>query len=640
MNKLLKKAIQSCCALPITAGMLCLFNCSESKNIVLNNEPTEYISISGAKKLEKGFSSKYFAYIAHQKNSEQFIWKISNERIAKIQSITDNTCEIMPLRLGRAYLTATLLNNPNVATTIQFNVTTPRPRHLIIHGETVAYVNEDQTYTVEYDPEECVEGVKWSVESKSEEEIADITEEGILLPKNKGDVTIKATSKVDDSVVATLDVNIKEERPTAMKIVGPNIIAIGQTVVYTCKCDPQEATQNVIWTLSSDQKYTGQATIEDNGTLTPISEGTVGLIATSTVKPELSTLLEIRIANDVYKVTFSETIGQGFSFSGNPCVITGDDYRATFKSSTAKTKSGVTVPSHKELKNTDIEVLIFNEESYVPSTNFSLVRNILTIPHDAITGDIKINLLGAEISDLMLWEDLRAFSDEDAKTEDKEEAKKSFQVGDYKMVTHKGKEVGYARIIDFYHNQYTAEEKVALATFAFELYKSNEPFGDEYKFDDNASDSVPCFYGSSSLKNRLSALSLDSIDNFSREVEVSIQTEDEKKETKYLRYFLISGKELTNVYPQDLAGHYGLELGYQYAYYTDNYISSRDMWGKIHLDRAGNFFVRSCASWQSEYDPETPRIEELYLVRIEESKSEYSYVSNTSKAHICPLFCI
>lgn len=641
MKHLFKKVAKSLYVLPAFVGMFYLCNCSKNSSQLLKSEEQEYISIIGTKKPEKGFVSKYIARTTHQKNDEKFNWKIINENIAKIQSTTNNTCEIMPLRLGRTYLTAVLSDNPNVATTIQISVVKPNPRHITIHGETTLYVNEDQTYTVQYEPEECIEGVDWSIESETGDKIAEINKSGVLSPYAVGNATVVATSKADKTIISTLDITINQERPTSMKIVGPNIITTTTPVNYVCKCEPTEATQDVTWSLSTDPKYTGRATISDDGTLTPISKGIICLIAQSNIKPELSSSLEIRIAENVYNVVLSNTIGQSYFFYGNPCVIEGDDYGATFKSTTHKITSGITVPTHSELKKKDLEVLILNGEKYIPLTDFSLVHNVLTIPHEAITGDIKINLLGAEISDFMSWEELKSISDEDIKTDDKQEAKKLFQVGDYKMVTHKGKDVSFARLIDFYHNQFTTSEGTkTFAPFTFEMYQSNEPFGKASKFDSQAFKDAPCYFHRSSLSNTLSTLSIDSLDSFVRDVEISVQNKKRDKTTAIMRYFIMSGLELTGNHPMDQADYYALEQGSQYIYYSDDYISYRNMWERIHLDRNNHFFIRSCATDESEYDPETPRIVWFYVVIIEKDKSKFSYVETTTKSYICPLFCI
>ncbi|MCQ3914225.1 MAG: hypothetical protein MJ201_00025 [Mycoplasmoidaceae bacterium] len=97
-----------------------------------------------------------------------------------------------------------------------------------------------------------------------------------------------------------------------------------------------------------------------------------------------------------HDVTMAHTIGTGFTLASHR-ITHGQTHRFRFVSSTYKIGDR-DFPTHKYLKKSDLEI-IYDGDNII--NDCSLSNNEMTIPAKYCDRDIKINVLGGEISDII-----------------------------------------------------------------------------------------------------------------------------------------------------------------------------------------------------------------------------------------------
>ena len=181
-------------------------------------------------------------------------------------------------------------------------VTPPEPEVILptaieISGETEVKVNKVILLTVSYTPEEATKGVTWE---SSDPSIATVTK-GSVLGVAEGKVTITATSTADTNVKATFEVTVIKndetgpvtEAPTAITVsVTAEEVEVGYKLTARATVEPQGASQNVTWESTKPEV----ATIDENGKILGVSEGTTYIIAYSKVDPSIkSSRVKIKV---------------------------------------------------------------------------------------------------------------------------------------------------------------------------------------------------------------------------------------------------------------------------------------------------------------------------------------------------------
>ena len=143
---------------------------------------------------------------------------------------------------------------------------------ITITGEDTIYGASQYTATVfpDYISDKTV---TWSIDNK---DIATIDQNGMVTPVTAGTVTITATATDGSGVFATKEITVKK--------MAESIAIVGETEIfeptqYTATILPDYTTnQNVIWSVSDDRL----ATVDENGLVTPLKNGTIVLTATTT----------------------------------------------------------------------------------------------------------------------------------------------------------------------------------------------------------------------------------------------------------------------------------------------------------------------------------------------------------------------
>lgn len=145
-----------------------------------------------------------------------------------------------------------------------------------VAGANTVQVGTPAAYTATILPADATDkSITWSVNNVSGE--ATINQNGILTPVSPGSVQVVA--KAHNDVQGTRTVTITAGRiPVSMvTITGAANVALNKTATYIAQVQPLDATDpSVLWSVSPG---TGSAEINQNGQLTPLTEGTVTVVA-------------------------------------------------------------------------------------------------------------------------------------------------------------------------------------------------------------------------------------------------------------------------------------------------------------------------------------------------------------------------
>ena len=179
---------------------------------------------------------------------------------------------------------------------------------IIINGEDIEDGGTSQMRAEVFPSTAENKAITWSV---SDETVATITNNGLLKAVSNGSVTVIAEAQDNSGVSSTKDITVSGITVPDVLVesitVSGNDITNGQAQNYTAEVFPANATNTeVSWSVSDD----AIATINSEGLLTPLNNGTVKVIATSKDPNAISGELEITISgfSNVDGVTSSEEL--------------------------------------------------------------------------------------------------------------------------------------------------------------------------------------------------------------------------------------------------------------------------------------------------------------------------------------------
>lgn len=163
------------------------------------------------------------------------------------------------------------------------------------------YPGETATLTVTVTPEEATDkSVTWEIDSGSE--YATLSADGVLTAKAAGVVVVKATTKDGSDISAFYTITVKSVPASSITISGDKEVTAGGKITLTATVKPEDADQNVTWTVESGERF---ASISADGVLTAVAPGEVVVKATAkdgsgvsatytvTVKPVMVTSITI-----------------------------------------------------------------------------------------------------------------------------------------------------------------------------------------------------------------------------------------------------------------------------------------------------------------------------------------------------------
>ncbi|MBW4258519.1 DUF3494 domain-containing protein [Methanobacterium sp. YSL] len=133
---------------------------------------------------------------------------------------------------------------------------------------------------------------------------ASIDENGLVTALSNGTITVKAISESNPLIQDTMVITISHQEVlvSAIEINSADqaviIDTLGGTLQFSSIVLPENAEdKSVIWSIENG---TGEATIDQNGLVTAVSDGTVLVVVTSVNSPGVEAFMEITISNQVF----------------------------------------------------------------------------------------------------------------------------------------------------------------------------------------------------------------------------------------------------------------------------------------------------------------------------------------------------
>lgn len=229
------------------------------------------IKIIGKTILEVG-EEYSFTYELSKETAKEVCWTSSDSTILKIDK--DGKCTA--LKQGSVEIICTIGEN-----TSKFNVNVTSKEDIKIEGTDTLVVGDSLPLKCNYD---CI----WE---SSDNKVATINELGELTALQEGTVTITAYDKTNSHNTATFEITVLPLKPTDIVIEGPNKLFINDEYDLVVTTKPELASSKVGFS-TSDVKV---ATVNKEGHITAISEGTVVIKVYSLVDNKIYSTLTIEV---------------------------------------------------------------------------------------------------------------------------------------------------------------------------------------------------------------------------------------------------------------------------------------------------------------------------------------------------------
>lgn len=135
--------------------------------------------------------------------------------------------------------------------------------------------------------------------SSSDESIATVSDRGVVTGLKAGEVTITVSLVIEPLCRATIDITVEQAvTPTSITIDSVDAVQwAGQTLQLNATVTPDEAYAIVNWTSDNEDV----ATVDENGLVTFIEEGEVGITATSAMDATVSDNVIFRVKRGFFR---------------------------------------------------------------------------------------------------------------------------------------------------------------------------------------------------------------------------------------------------------------------------------------------------------------------------------------------------
>ncbi len=263
-----------------------------------NSNPTvqpESITLAPASlDLVKGNSQTVTATVLPAGASQKVNWKTNNDTVATV-----NNGVVYAVGKGSTTITVTSAVNPEIETTLNVTVKEPELQSLRISPDSLSLV-EGGSYqlTVIASPAGASNSVEWS---SDKDEVATVSPIGLVTAGSKGSATITATSTVNNSVKATINVTVTEQvapPPTLASLtISPDRLSLtrGETAQLMVTASPAGTSNSVTWKSQND----GVATVDQSGLVKAVTAGIATITATSTVNSNITQSITVTVTEKV-----------------------------------------------------------------------------------------------------------------------------------------------------------------------------------------------------------------------------------------------------------------------------------------------------------------------------------------------------
>ncbi|MDE5828965.1 MAG: Ig-like domain-containing protein [Duncaniella sp.] len=256
--------------------------------------------------IEKGANITLTAKIEPEDATEtDLTWTSSNEKVATV----DEKGEITALSAGSTIITATTTNG--LTASCELTVIVPVSGLILNESEASIEIGKSITLSATVEPDDATEiKLIWS---SSNEEVATVDEEGVVTAVAVGEaiITVTAHNGISASCVVTVKPIVAEDitlNHTSLELIE------GDTEILTVTVAPENTTDKTVTWISSDNEV---ATVDDNGRVTAIAEGTSIITAacgevkaecTVTVVKKIIEAEGITLSSDSEELTVGESV--------------------------------------------------------------------------------------------------------------------------------------------------------------------------------------------------------------------------------------------------------------------------------------------------------------------------------------------
>ncbi|MBO5518292.1 MAG: Ig-like domain-containing protein [Firmicutes bacterium] len=343
---------------------------------------------------------------ASNKNAEDqnITWTSSDESLATVDET--GLVTFHATTEGTVKITATPANADIKPVTKNITI-----KHLTLKDVTytistpiTVYAGAEQAYSISFTPNYALDvlgiddlEIYWSVESTDGKSEATISEDGVLNPITPGKIKVKALLNIETGATAAKNITIKEPILVNKLSISPANVTLkieGEKVptkTLSASVSPYNATnKNITWT-SSDENV---ATVNSNGVVTAVGEGTAVITAASEGNPDVTATATITVEdlnNKKYTVTvkhyFTKTFACDEMYNGVP-----SPYEFMVEGETSTVKHGETVDATDYIMDGPQRwphIFTYNGQKYMMGSSYVAAKGAYGDVFEA-TSDIDI----------------------------------------------------------------------------------------------------------------------------------------------------------------------------------------------------------------------------------------------------------
>ena len=213
-------------------------------------------------------------------NNKKVTWSSSNEKIARVDDNGNVTAVVSenPLGQGTCKITATTTDGTNLSASCDVTVDIKAESiGFSLTSYTITNLGQTPSFTPKILPENTAnKNVTWK---SSDTSIATVSSSGVITAVSNGTCKIIATTKDGTNLSASMDVTVDiKANSVALDKTSMQITSQNSTNKLVATVTPSQASQKVAWSSSNGNI----AKVDSKGRVTPVSNGTCKIIATTT----------------------------------------------------------------------------------------------------------------------------------------------------------------------------------------------------------------------------------------------------------------------------------------------------------------------------------------------------------------------
>ena len=284
--------------------------------------------------INKGTGSTLSAVVEPKDAKQAVIWKSDKPNVVKV----DSNGKITGVSKGTAVVTATSAIDSTKVAKIQVTVTVPVTNITLNKRELFLEKGKEETLQItKVLPTDADRDIKWTSTNTT---VATVDQNGKVTAKAKGTATIKAMSKNDSKVFASVNLTVRvpveaiKINQTSIKLITKGTTTLTKTITPSGVSNP-----SVTW-ASSNPKV---ATVDQEGKVTAVSKGTATITVTTADGGKKSTAT-VTVDNPAAGVTgvnikessLSVKVGESKQLASEVTPSTATNKKVTWASSNTK----------------------------------------------------------------------------------------------------------------------------------------------------------------------------------------------------------------------------------------------------------------------------------------------------------------